>query len=100
VTHKIDPDVDEARNSLIEDIVISQQLAKNGWVKNVGAATRAKPKYNLTGDHYFTDGYRSVLVFDRRPRSFMEIDRFDWEQPISNRIERLETDREPDFDEQ
>ena len=45
-------------------------------------------------------GYRAVLVFDRRPRSFMEIDKFDWEQPISNRIERLETDQEPDFDEQ
>jgi hypothetical protein len=26
------------------------------------------------------------------------IDSFEWEQPISNRIERLETDQEPDFD--
>ena len=44
VTHKIDPDVDEARVSLIEDLVISQQLAKTGWVKGVGVATRAKPR--------------------------------------------------------
>jgi hypothetical protein len=100
VTHKIDPDVDEARASLMEDLVISQQLAKTGWVKGVGAASRAKPGYNLTGDPYFTDGYRAVLVFDRRPRSFLELDKFDWENPISTRLKRLETDREPDFDEQ
>jgi hypothetical protein len=100
VTHKIDADIDEARISLIEDLIYSQQLAKTGWVKGVGAADRRTPRFNLTGDPYFTDGYRAVLVFDRRPRSFMEIDQFDWEQPISNRIERLETDQQPDFDEQ
>lgn len=99
VTHKIDPDVDEARLALIEDLVYSQQLAKTGWVKGVGAATREKPRYNLTGDPYFTDGYRAVLILDRRPRSFLEIEIFDWEQPISNRIKRLDTDQEPDFDE-
>lgn len=32
--------------------------------------------------------------------SFLEIDQFDWEQTVSNRIERLETDQEPDFDQQ
>jgi hypothetical protein len=99
VTHKIDPEVDEARISLIEDLVISQQLAKTGWVKGVGVATRAKPRYNLTGDPYFTDGYRAVLVFDRRPRSFLEIEKFDWEQPVSSRMKRLDIDRQPDFDE-
>jgi len=100
VTHKIDPDVDEARISLIEDLIYSQQLAKIGWVKGVGAATRAKPRYNLTGDPYFTDGYRAVLVLDRRPHSFAEIEKFDWEQPLSSRLKRLTTDRQPDFDEQ
>ena len=99
VTHKIDPDVDEARIALAEDLVISQQLAKTGWVKGVGAASRGNPRYNLTGDPYFTDGYRLVLVFDRRPRSFLELEQFDWEQPVSSHIERLDPNREPDFDE-
>jgi hypothetical protein len=78
VTHKIDPDVDEAMYALIKDLVYSQQLAKGGYVKGVGAATRSKPRYNLTGDPYFTNGYRAVLVFDRRSHSFVEIERFDW----------------------
>ena len=98
VTHKIDPDVDEARLALIEDLVYSQQLAKTGWVKGVGAATRAKPRHNLTGDPYFTDGYRAVLVFDRRPRSFLELETFNWEQPISTQLKRVDTDFVPDFD--
>ena len=50
VTHKIDPDVDEARYALAEDLVYSQQLAKGGYVKGVGTATRLKPRHNLTGD--------------------------------------------------
>jgi len=98
VTHKIDPDVDEARVSLVEDLVYSQQLAKIGWVKGVGAATRSNPSHNLTGDRYFTDGYRAVLVFDSRPRSFIEIDWFDWEQPEFSRLKRLATDGQQDFD--
>ncbi len=98
VTHKIDPDVDEAMYALIEDLIYSQQLAKVGYVKGVGAATRSKPRQNLTGDPYFTNGYRAVLVFDRRPRSFVEIEKFDWENPASSRLKRLETDEPQDFD--
>jgi hypothetical protein len=101
VTHKIDPDIDEAMYALLEDLVYSQQIAKTGWVNGVGAATRSKPRYNLTGDPYFTAGLRTVLMFDRRPRSFDQIQAFEWEEsPASTRLKRLETDRELDFDEQ
>jgi hypothetical protein len=98
VTHKIDPDIDEAMYALMEDLVYSQQLARTGWVKGVGAAMPSNPRRNLTGDPYFTDGYRAVLVFDNRPRSFVEIDRFDWEQPVSSRLKRLATEEQQDFD--
>ncbi len=98
VTHKIDPDVDEAMYALIEDMIYSQQLAKIGYVKGIGAATRSKPRNNLTEDPYFTNGFRAVLVFERRPHSFTEIDRFDWENPVSTRLKRLETDGQQDFD--
>lgn len=101
VTHKIDPDIDEAMYALMEDLIYSQQLAKIGWVKGVGAATRSKPRHNLTGDPYFTAGLRAVLMFDRRPYSFEEIQRFDWEESaVSTKLKRLETDRQSDFDEQ
>ena len=101
VTHKIDPDIDEAMFALIEDLIYSQQLAKGGWVKGVGRSTRSNPRKNLTGDPYFTAGYRVVMLFDRRPRSVREFQFFDWEEgPVSYRIKRLKTHRKRDFDEQ
>ena len=101
VTHKIDPDVDEAVFALIEDLIYSQQLAAGGWVKGVGASTRSNPKQNLTGDPYFTAGYRAVLVFVRRPHSVQEFQNLAWDEgPISYRIERLKTYQKQDFDDQ
>ena len=81
VTHKIDPDIDEARHAIIEDLLFSQKLAKVGFVKGVGRATPSKPRTNLTGDPYFTDGLRVVLILDPGPISLDQIRSLDWEQP-------------------
>lgn len=78
-THKIDPDVDEARTALTEDMAYSQNLQKIGFVNGVGAAPQSAPKENLTTDPYFTDGYRQLLVFDRQPTSLSRIEFFPWE---------------------
>lgn len=79
VTHKIDPDIDEARFSLIEDLIFSQMLSKVGFVKGVGSARPSKPRNNLTGDPYFTDGYRTVLVLDQGPIALNEVKSLNWE---------------------
>ena len=85
--------------ALLEDLIYSQQVSKTGWGKGVGKASRAKPRYNLTGDPYFTFGLRSVLMFDRRPVSFMELQSFNWEEsPVSTRLKRLTIDQQQDFD--
>jgi hypothetical protein len=85
---------------ILEDLVYSQQVAKTGWVKGVGKATRSKPRHNITGDPYFTAGLRAVLMFDSRPHSFMEIQSFDWEESaVSTKLKRLTIDRQSDFDE-
>jgi len=50
VTHKIDPDVDETRDFLTQDLWYSQGLVKFAFVKGVGAAPISEPRGNLTGD--------------------------------------------------
>ncbi len=101
VTHKIDPDIDEALYALLEDLAHTQKVMKFGWVEGVGAATRSKPRHNLTGDPFFTHGLRAVLMFDQRPRSFESIQYFDWEpSPHSTRLKRLVTRQQQVFDEQ
>ena len=81
VTHKIDPDIDEARHALVEDLIFSQMLAKVGWVKGVGPARPTKPRTNLTGDPYFTDGYRTVLIIDQGPIALDQVKALDWDRP-------------------
>jgi len=81
VTHKIDPDIDEARDALVEDLLFSQTLAQVGFVKGVGRATTSRPRNNLTGDPYFTDGLRVVLFLDKGPIPMNRIAELDWERP-------------------
>jgi len=90
VTHKIDPNVDEARTALMEDMAYSQNLAVVGLVTGVGAATQANPRRNLTTDPYYTDGFRAVLVFDDHQRALDEIDFFTWNSRKGGFIEQFE----------
>ena len=77
-THKIDPDVDEARAALTEDMAYSENLVKIGAVRASDTASQDTPRENLTGDPYYTDGFRVVLVFDQLPTSLSGIAFFQW----------------------
>lgn len=76
-THKIDPNVDETREFLLEDFAYAESLEKFGYVGGVGAAPYNKPRGNLTGDPYFTDGRRIVLWISEQPVSINEIEALD-----------------------
>lgn len=96
-THKIDPDVDEARTGLIQDLAYSQALERFAFVKGVGEVPRDAPQSNLTGDPYFTDGLRAVLFFGPRPRTLDEVEYLDWERPPRfQHMEQRETRRNSD----
>jgi hypothetical protein len=61
-THLIDPDVDEARNYVLNDLLLVKRIARIGLLPGVEAAPVTAPRRNLTGDQYFTDGLRAVAV--------------------------------------
>jgi hypothetical protein len=86
VTHKIDSEVDEARQSVIEDLLFSYTIVGFGFVKGVGRVTPSKPRFNLTGDPYFTDGLRAVLIIETGPRSLKQIKNLGWESPSEFRF--------------
>jgi hypothetical protein len=81
VTHKIDPDVDETRGYLIQDLWYSQGLEQFALVGGVGAAPISMPRTNLTGDPYFTDGLRAVLWVSSDPVPFERVQFIKWERP-------------------
>ncbi|NIP45594.1 MAG: hypothetical protein GWO29_04010 [Gammaproteobacteria bacterium] len=78
-THVIDPDVDEARDYLVEDLAYSQALATLGWVKGVGAVSEESPRRNLVDDPWFSDGLRAVMIFEPRPRALSDIQILQWD---------------------
>ena len=80
-THKIDPDVDETREFLLEDLAYAQSLQKFGYVAGVGAVSSDAPRGNLTGDPWFTDGYRLVLWLSSRPLPLSALELLDWRHP-------------------
>lgn len=61
-THRIDPDVDEARDYVVEDLLQIGRLEMAGYAFGGPACDRAAPHRNLTGDPYFSDGKRAVVV--------------------------------------
>jgi len=82
VTHKIDPDVDEARDYLVQDMIASGFLQSLGYVEGVGAASRDTPRSNLTGDPYFTDGLRAVMFIANEPVPSDQITLIEWGEPL------------------
>jgi hypothetical protein len=68
-THRIDPDVDESREYVVEDLLHARRVEAVAYVDGVGACTAESPRRNLTGDRYFTDGRRAVVYLSKEPTS-------------------------------
>lgn len=79
-THKIDPQVDETRDYLLENLAYAQSLRAFGFARGVGAVPQDTPRGNLTGDPWFTDGLRLVLWLTSEPVAVSEIEFIDWRQ--------------------
>ncbi len=73
-THKIDANVDETREYLLEDLAYAQSLEKFGYVRGVGEYFFDSPRGNLTGDPWFTDGLRVVLIIAGEQIDISEIE--------------------------
>ena len=73
-THRIDPDVDESRDYVLEDLIEAERVDRIGYVPGVGECSREAPRYNLTGDPYFTDGNRGIAIVSgsRTQATFLE----------------------------
>ena len=70
-THRIDPDIDESRDYLVEDLIEAERIDASGYVGGVGDCEASAPRRNLTGDPYFTDGKRAAILLSTsrtRPR--------------------------------
>jgi hypothetical protein len=61
-THVIDPNIDEAREHLLQSLLVSGAIERFAFVQGMPPASPSEPYQNLTGDPYFTDGLRFVVM--------------------------------------
>lgn len=81
ITHKIDPDIDETREYLLQDLLGVQAVEAAGWVKGVGPVSIDNPRKDPMGNPYFTDGLRIVIFVSHKSVDIDEVDFLDWEEP-------------------
>jgi hypothetical protein len=94
-TRRIEPDVDEARNDVVQDLLYSQALAKIGFVKGAGSVGVAEPGQTPDGSSYHTDGLRALLVFGGNAVSLAEVDFFDWERLVDHDPQQVDSAAPP-----
>jgi hypothetical protein len=81
VTHDIDPQVDGARDYMVQDLLVSGHVESIAWVQGVGHAPIDEPRYNFTLSPYFTDGFRSVVLLSEEKIPLTQVDFYEWEVP-------------------
>lgn len=82
-THRIGPYVDQERDYLLQDLLLTGFVDRFGYVKGVGESTPGHGHMNLTDDPYYTDGLRLVIFLGTDLHSPLQIQPLDWERPAS-----------------
>jgi hypothetical protein len=87
---RTEPDVDEARNDLVQDLFYSQRMSKIGFVKGAGRVDARRQDEATDGFRYHTDGLRAVIDFGGKDVSLAQVDFFDWERLIDHYRQQIE----------
>jgi len=92
----LNPNVDEVRNLLIQDMLYSNGLSKIAFVSGVGPTSPGELRGSLGGASYHTDGQRAVLFLVTRPLSLSDVQILDWHPALKLReadaVKELEND--------
>ena len=79
-THIIDPEVDLTREYFLHSLIAEGYVERFGFVHGSTFASADEPAYNLTGDPYFSDGLRLVVMLSRNPLPYSQVRNLLWEQ--------------------
>ncbi len=81
-THVIDPAVDEAREYLLQSLLVHHAVRRFGFVRAFEPTPRDVPRLNLTDDQYFSDGLRLVVMLARDPLAPQRARNLHWEEAV------------------
>jgi hypothetical protein len=86
-THVIDPMVDESRQFMLESLLLHMRVKDFGFTRAADPAPPSRPRHNLTGDPYFTDGLRLVVFLASDPVAPEKVRNLGWDQTRKGPIE-------------
>ena len=89
---EVHPDVDEARNLFLQDMLYSGGLHSFGFVDVDG---ETPPRAQSSTDRYPTDGLRVVMFFVPRPLALSDVKPLDWESYLERRASRPVSEPNP-----
>jgi hypothetical protein len=81
-THRISPYVDQERDYLLQDLLLTGLVDRFGFVKGVGESSAARARTNLTDDPYYTDGFRLVVFLGAEPHLPLSVSALGWERRL------------------
>jgi hypothetical protein len=81
-THRVSAYVDQERDYLLQDLLLTGFVDRFGYVTGVGESTPEHARMNLTDDPYYTDGLRLVIFLGSEPHTPAQIQPLDWERPV------------------
>ena len=79
----LDPDIDDARSFLLQNIWYSQGLQSFAWSNAGKSIPFDQPGTDFNGNPFFTDGFRAVLWFSGAPYSLLDTTQFNWDEVSS-----------------
>ena len=81
-THRVSAYVDQERDYLLQDLLLTGFIDRFGYVTGVGESTPEHARVNLTDDPYYTDGLRLVVFLGPEPHAPDQIQALNWERPV------------------
>lgn len=82
---RLDPNADEGRNFLLQNLWYSQSLASMAWSNTGMEVSSEDPKSDFSGNIWFSDGFRLVAWLSGEPISYLEAEFRDWDQVVRRR---------------
>jgi len=96
-THVIDPEVDQAREYLLQTLLAGGFVRAFGFASGSRAATRDEPALNLVNDPFFSDGMRLVVLLSPDPVPYPKVRSLLWREsaaPVDEGLSREATRNE------
>jgi len=80
-----DPDVDDGRNFLLQNLWYSQSLSKMALIPTGKVVPMESPQLDFNNNPFFTDGMRVVMWLSGEPVALQEARNLQWNEPVGAR---------------